>query len=224
MTEPQPDQPGLLLGSGQINYFSQGLGRLVPVRDSGTRAGQQMQFDAGAGGFSRAAQGLAFLRSPKAQCGIGVVLDTARFAPHELAEQRVDKVQNRLPAAEILDQRNGAAATPRPSLGVRAKNAGIGQAKAVNALLDVADEEPVGLRVRPADHLQNEVLSRIDVLVLVNEHEAELLAPLPSDAGWSARALVVEQPQGMLFEILKIDHAEFAFGVGEGLGELASQT
>src|SRR5581483_4645112 len=93
----------------------------------------------------------------------------------------------------------------------------IGEAEAVDALLDIADQETVGLWAFATEGLENGVLGVVDVLVFVDENETEFLAPLPRNVGHSKHA------KGVLFEVVEIHHAQFTFGVSEAGGELPGE-
>src|SRR5439155_8998566 len=67
------------------------------------------------------------------------------------------------------------------------------------------------------------VLGRVDVLVFVHEYKAKLLAPLERNRSWLAGARAPKKSKGVLFEVVKVHHARFTFGLGKGLFELAGE-
>src|SRR5581483_6466172 len=176
----------------------------------------KMKFNARRG-IVREAEDAAIGSVAKTQLGIRIVSDSADFAPHEDGENRVDEADNGFAAAEIVGQRDDAPVPGGPGGDVVLEDVRIGEAEAVDALLDIADQETVGLWAFATEGLENGVLGVVDVLVFVDENETELLAPLPRNVGHSKHA------KGVLFEVVEIHHAQFTFGVSEAGGELPGE-
>ena len=77
------------------------------------------------------------------QSRFGVITHAADFRAHERLKDGIHKVEQALAAAEIFREMNGLAIFSAPALGVIAENLRVGQAKTINALLHVTDEEAV---------------------------------------------------------------------------------
>ena len=105
-----------------------------------------------------------------------------------------------------------------PLLLLAHKNAGVSQPEAVDALLDVADEEQVvPLRVRQRE--VDRVLQSVRVLIFVDQHSGVT----PADCTAKRRAHVVfvdEQVEGQVFVIGVIQHLFGAFGRKATVGKV----
>ena len=96
----------------------------------------------------------------------------------------------------------------------------IRQAKSIDALLDVADQETVSIRQLPAQSLDDFILRGVNVLILIDEHEAQLLTPFLSDLSGTICVRGPQQPQGVLFQVVKIHHPQLTFRKEELFAEL----
>src|SRR5882762_4603251 len=151
-----------------------------------------------------------------------VVICSAQLRCHERAEKFIDEIEQTLAAAEIFrEQQRGGPAMLRPRCGVTLKYARVRLTKAVDALLHIADQESIGLVGRPAYRLQNLVLGRIDILVLIDEHPLESLLPFPRQ--FRGLAIAPEEPKRVLFQVMKINLAHRALCGFESLRKIACQ-
>ena len=90
------------------------------------------------------------------------------------------------------------------------------KAEAVNALLQVADEEAVCVRALAADEAEDGVLGGVNVLIFVHANVRELRAATAGDAG----RIVAQEAQGELLQVREVHAAELTFGLAEARGEL----
>ena len=101
------------------------------------------------------------------------VIEIAQALAHAAAEHRVDGIQDFRDGAEIFLQADDAFFAPR--FCIKAvffiENLGVGKAKAINRLLQVADKEQVFSR--PADRAEDLVLNPADILVFIHHHLGE---------------------------------------------------
>src|SRR5437899_1725404 len=111
-----------------------------------------MQFDAWDGRTITRCQVFARLGSAEPQMNIRLVCHSPDLRAHQGREKRVDEMQQRLPAPEIVRQGNSAPAVvcAPPEFLVFAKDFRIGEAKPIDALLDVTHEKSIRLRGFPA--------------------------------------------------------------------------
>ena len=107
----------------------------------------------------------------KKKPGARVIIHPSRLPEHQSGKEGVDETENGLMAAEIFRERNDLrAGAGRPRVMVPAEDGRIGQTEAVNALLDIADQETVGLRAFAAQGLNDGFLGFIDVLEFVHKN------------------------------------------------------
>src|SRR6266446_7440323 len=128
-------------------------------------------------------------------------------------------MQKRLAAAEIIRERNPRSSVARlaPLRLVVAKDFWVGESKPINALLHVANQETIGLRLLAAQGGDDGVLGPIYVLALIDKNESEPLLPPPGNRG------IAQQTKRKLFQIRKVNAAQFAFRFAKSGGEFARQ-
>src|SRR5260221_11758034 len=142
---------------------------------------------------------------------------------HCPSEKDVDETRDGLTSAEIVLQRYCLAKPFTPGPDVVQKNVRIRQAKPINALLYVTAEEPIGGGTLAAERLDDSILCCVDVLVFVHKNKLEFFLPFTGDRGRLAVSIVPEQTQGVLLEVVKIQHSQFAFIFRESRTKLAGQ-
>src|SRR4051794_22841733 len=143
-----------------------------------------------------------------------VVNDFANVPAHQTGEQRVDKIEDTFMAAPVRGQVSSRAKFRGvPRLFVLAKNSRLSLAKSVNALLHVADQEPISSSSVARQGLDNSILRGIDILVFIDENPFQTRAPVFRDG--RGVVAVPKQTQRELFEIVKIDESarELQFGI-----------
>ena len=101
------------------------------------------------------------------------VIKIAQALAHAAAEHRVDGIQDFRGGAEVFLQADHALFAPgfRIKAAFFIENLGVGKAKAINRLLQVADKEQVFSR--PADRAEDLVLNPADILVFIHHHLGE---------------------------------------------------
>src|SRR6202012_4298238 len=104
---------------------------------------------------------------------------------------------------------------------VAGENPRIGQAKAVNALLDITDEKAVGLRTFAGHGLDDRFLGFVDILIFIDKNKMESAPPLLGD--FAGAAVLPQQAQGELFKIMIIQTALAPLGLLVSAGELPRQ-
>ena len=118
-------------------------------------------------------------------------------------------------AAKILRQPQDPPGRPArgPPRLVVYKNARIGQAKTVDALLDIPHQKAVGLLPLARQGLDDGFLRAVNVLEFIHKNEAQFPPPWQGDL--AGAFLVPQQAQGELLQVLKIHAAGVALGQGE---------
>ena len=142
---------------------------------------------------------------------------------HHSREKRVNKIQDGFAASEIVHQRHCLTQPVAPGARVFLKNVRIRQPKPINALLYVAHQKSVGCRAFAAERFDDSILRCVNVLIFVHKNILKFLPPLAGDRGRLAGSVVPEQSQGVLLQVVKIQHSQFAFVFGEGITKLAGQ-
>ena len=163
------------------------LPRILVGRD------QQPQLRFRAGGRFRAG----------AQGGAVVIFDLQRLAVHDHGEDLVDGVEDVPGGAEVLLQQDltlRAAWFNGKTLVLVHEQRRLGLAKAVDALLDVADHEEL---VPPVQRLDDLLLDGADVLVLVDEQHIILTGELPGDG------FLPQEGQAAVLQVVVVQDAAF---------------
>src|ERR1044071_9324407 len=130
------------------------------------------------------------------QLAFRAIINSPKGRRHEGAKQRIDEIQDRLTAAEVLgeQQRPAFPGGFLPCCSIALKDARSSLAKTVDALFNVADHEtiPAGLLQRAQDL----VLRGIDILVFIDENAME--APLQIESQVGQLVVFPEQAQRVL--------------------------
>src|SRR5436190_6300266 len=98
-----------------------------------------------------------------------------------------------------------------PGGSIALENVRIGLTESIYALFDIPNEEPISARSVTTNNFYQLVLGRVDILILVNKDEAQFSLPLSRQFGGLVRGSIPKQPQGVLLEVVKIQHAQLPF-------------
>ena len=192
------------------------------------RNGRRIGRGVGAVQHADLAQAAVLPRPADDQALAGAVGDAAERRGENGLKDVVDALDDRRGAAEVGVQRDRGRACERDLRRVRVglpgrllggKNAGVGLAEAVDALLEVADEEEVIGRGR-GERKINRVLQGVGVLVFIDKHRRIARA----DRGAQRRALPFRRLQQIEGEVLIVGIVEDFFldlGGKKGLGKQA---
>ena len=160
------------------------------------------------------------------QRGVFVIVHVAQTARHARGEHGVHRSDDLAARAEVLPQRDA----PRLALGglgpvaegavFFVEDLGVGQAEAVDRLLDVPDHKEVIPRARQG--AEDRVLHTADVLIFVHHDLGEVRGDLPRQRGGLV-VLIREQAGGEVLEVGVIHQRGAAFGAGVFRVEIQGQ-
>src|SRR6266850_508027 len=181
-----------------------------------------MQFDSWSdSGCS--AQGLPLDGSAEPKLGLGIIINTPVSPLHEQAKEGIDEIQNTFTASEIFDERNGRAGAFAPRFDVVLENIGIREAEPVDALFDVTNQKAIRFGALATEGNDDFILSGIDILILIDENETQLSAPVMGRAGRLLGIIIPQETKRVLLEVVEINHAQFPLVLGEGLFKFLRQ-
>ena len=207
----QRDATGFALHAEQVEQVRRGVpfvGRFLRILR------EKVQLDSARAGRRHSAAEL--------QLGLRIVSHPADGLAHQRAEERVHEIQDGLAAAEVVRERDDDAGWRRlqvadtPGLRVAGEDVRAREAEAVDALLEVADEEAVRAGSFTADEAKDGILCGVDILILIHADVCEVRAAMTSNAG----RIVAQQAQGELLEVGEVHAAKLALRLGEARGEL----
>ena len=174
----------------------------------------------------RAAVGVLGIARPDVQGLILAVVQLAHFPGKDVAEHEVRRVQHRIARAEVFAQKELCALALRCVGGVRVaqivveENTRVGEAEAVDALLDVADGEKVFSFTGNGG--EDAVLHLVRVLVLVHHDLAVALRDRSRKVGGlSVRA--EEQVNGLMLLVGEVRRVAAALLLLIGAGKIRRQ-
>ena len=160
------------------------------------------------------------------QAGRVVIVQLAERAGHDVGKDVVGPFQHRAAGAEIFPQEDAPRRTGRGCAKIRKarvfleEDRGVGEAEAVDRLLDVADEKEVAALARHG--AENEVLHLRHVLIFI-DHDLGI-APRELARQLRRRAVVVrEQLRGHVLEIGEVHKAAPPLFGGVGRAEVQRQ-
>ena len=174
----------------------------------------------------RAAVGVLGIARPDVQGLILAVVQLAHFPGKDVAEHEVRRVQHRVARAEVFAQKELRALALRRVGGVRVaqivveENTRVGEAEAVDALLDVADGEEVFSFTGNGG--EDAVLHLVRVLIFVHHDLAVALRDRSRKVGGlSVRA--EEQVNGLMLLVGEVRRVAAALLLLIGAGEIRRQ-
>ena len=140
---------------------------------------------------------------------VGVIVDLGDAPVHHMCKHAVHRIQHRCPAAKVQIEHHPAKRRVRQGRKTRQlpqKQAGLGQAEAVDALFYVAYIE-IALACLAFEGVEDGLLQGAHVLVFVHEHRVEPLRLL------LAQVRVAQHSQRHVLQVAKVDasFAELAF-------------
>ena len=161
-----------------------------------------------------------------AQAGRVVIVQLAEGAGHDVGKDVVGAGQHRAAGAEILPQEDAPRRTGRGLAEIRKarvfveEDRGVGEAEAVDRLLDVADEKEVAALAR--HRAEDEVLHLRHVLIFI-DHDLGV-APRELTRQLRRRAVIVrEQLRGHVLEVGEVHEAAPPLFGGVGRAEVQRQ-
>src|SRR3954447_11619046 len=165
---------------------------------------------------------LAFGPISEDQAPLRVIICPTQFCRHEGTEKSIDEIEQALAAAEVFgeEQRRSPSVLP-PLGGVTLKDTRVRLTKAIDALLHITDHESIRFVRAAAYGLQNLVLGRVNILVLVDEDPLQSLLPFAGQFG--GLAVTPKQPKGILFKVVKIELTHGALCGFEAMRKISSQ-
>ena len=225
MPEARGDEERFVLGVCVLFNRRRSFGLVSLAGVSARGCESEAEFDSRFS-VSRPREDGAASRVTELETGLGRVADAAHVLAHERREAVIDEGQDRFVAAKIIGKRQHLPARARraPDAGVAQEDVRAGQPEAIDALLDVANEEPVGRRSVATDRGNDAVLRFIDVLILVHEHGLEAFAPVAGSRRRRLGRRIPEQTQRKLFEVAEIKAGALPFSRGKLSSKLTHQT